>query len=256
MPKENFLMLSLDDPQTKDIANVVSNNSAKKILNYLAETQTSTESEIAKKLDLPLSTVHYNLKQLVKVGLVISDEYHYSQKGKEVDHYRLADKYIIIMPKKKDKTFRSQLRKILPVSFLSVGAAGAIYIYEHFTKAASFKAASSDLGLHIMADQPYEAVRSFSHAAEAANDTAIGAAGTLSNATFDAAPAVLEDSAYHIALDSAPESLMIISETAAHSSGLLSSISHLHYSIALWFLMGSLFAIMLYTLISWIKKEQ
>ena len=59
--------------------------------------------KLAKAMNLPLSTVHYNLQLLLKAGLVSADNYHYSEKGKEVLHYKLSNKYVIIAPKKTDK---------------------------------------------------------------------------------------------------------------------------------------------------------
>src|SRR3989344_4482463 len=126
MAKKNFLLLSLEDSKIKKISNVISNDSCRKILDYLSNKE-STESEIAEKLNIPISTVHYNLQQLMETGLINAEEFHYSQKGKEVSHYRLANKYIIIAPK---KTFgiKEKLKGLLPVGLISLGAAGIIQL--------------------------------------------------------------------------------------------------------------------------------
>ena len=87
MAKEKFLLLSLSESKTKELAQAVSNDTCRKILDYLADKEAS-ESELASKLDIPISTVHYNLQQLQKGGLVVVEEYHYSEKGKEVNHYK------------------------------------------------------------------------------------------------------------------------------------------------------------------------
>ena len=126
MADKKFLMLSLEDAATKKIANVVSNDTCKKLLDALSE-KDCAESELSKKLNLPISTVHYNLKQLVDVGLVSADEFHYSKKGKEMLHYKLANKYIIITPKAVTG-IKEKLRKILPVALISAGAAGVAQI--------------------------------------------------------------------------------------------------------------------------------
>ena len=124
MPNKNFLLMSLEDTKIKKISNVISNDSCRKILDYLS-TKEATESELAEKLQLPISTVHYNLQQLMETELISADEFHYSQKGKEVSHYRLANKYIIIAPK---KTFgiKEKLKNILPVLLIAGGAALAL----------------------------------------------------------------------------------------------------------------------------------
>ena len=98
MAKEKFVLVSLQEDKARQLAQLMTNESCRKILDYLAD-KNATESELAEKLDIPISTVHYNLKQLMQGGLVRADEFHYSEKGREVNHYRLANKYIIIAPK-------------------------------------------------------------------------------------------------------------------------------------------------------------
>lgn len=120
MQKKNFLLLSMEDAKIKKISNVISNESCRKILDYLSGKE-ATESELAEKLGIPISTVHYNLQQLVEAGLVDTPEFHYSKKGKEVNHYRLANKYIVIAPK---TTFgiKEKLKSIFPVVLIASGA--------------------------------------------------------------------------------------------------------------------------------------
>src|SRR3989344_7026415 len=128
MSKEKFVLLSLQEDKAKELAQVISNESCRKILDYLAENNDATASELAGKLQVPISTVHYNLKNLVAGGLVSSDEYHYSQKGKEVNHYKLANKYIIIA-QKSTHGIKEKLRAILPVALLGLAGAGMIQVY-------------------------------------------------------------------------------------------------------------------------------
>jgi DNA-binding transcriptional ArsR family regulator len=120
MAKENFLLVSLEESQSKQLAEVLNNNTSRKIINYLSLHDESTESEIAKKLSIPLSTVHYNLQKLKQAHLVEVEHFTYSKKGREVDHYKLANKYVIIIPKKV-KGIKSALRNILPVGLIILG---------------------------------------------------------------------------------------------------------------------------------------
>jgi len=76
-----------------------------------------TETDISKELKLPISTVHYNLSVLVKAKLVEAREFHYSEKGREVNHYSLANKLIIIAPSKMDDSTKDKLKNL----FLSIG---------------------------------------------------------------------------------------------------------------------------------------
>ena len=147
MPNKNFLLLSLEDEKIKKISNVISNESCRKILDFLS-TKEATESELASNLSIPISTVHYNLQQLIETGLISAEEFHYSKKGKEVSHYKLANKYIIISPK---KTFgiKEKLKSILPVVLIVSGVALAIqFISNYFLK--------SNLGV----SQPFMAAKS------------------------------------------------------------------------------------------------
>ncbi len=128
MAKENFVLVSLDDKKAKTVANVVGSETARKILDALAE-KDQTESELAKGLGMALSTVHYNLQQLVDAGLVVVEEFHYSKKGREVNHYKLANKYIIIAPKNTEG-LASKLKGILPLVALAGGAALVLNFFQ------------------------------------------------------------------------------------------------------------------------------
>ena len=123
MNKESILFLSLNESKSKKIAQVVQNDSCRRILDFLSNVKDSTETNISQKLGLALSTVHYNLKQLTESKLINIEEFHYSKKGKEVNHYSLANKYIIIAPSYSEG-FLEKLKKIIPalviVSFISL----------------------------------------------------------------------------------------------------------------------------------------
>ncbi|HYD03724.1 MAG TPA: winged helix-turn-helix domain-containing protein [Alphaproteobacteria bacterium] len=120
----NFLLISLEEKKAKKIAEAINNDTSRKILDALAKKE-YTESELSKALNIPISTIHYNLKQLMEANLVIVDEFHYSSKGKEVNHYKLANKYIILAPKSDDDgKFMEALKKIIPLSaFTAIGGA-------------------------------------------------------------------------------------------------------------------------------------
>ena len=144
MTKEKFLLVSLSENKAKQLAQVISNETCRKILDYLADKE-ATESELSKKLEVPISTVHYNLKQLQKGGLVVADEYHYSQKGKEVNHYKLANKYIIIAPKS-TYGIKEKLKSVLPVAIIIGAGAGLIRFFSGtFTKIGMSEPVSSQM---------------------------------------------------------------------------------------------------------------
>ncbi len=146
MAKENFLLVSLREAEAKKLAQVISNDTSRRILDHLASVKDDTETAIAKKLGLPISTVDYNLKALMQAKLIQADEFHYSEKGKEVNHYSLANKYVIIAPKNTPETLRDKLRKILPVALISVACAGLIQLVSLIAgRTGEFAAGSNEL---------------------------------------------------------------------------------------------------------------
>ena len=200
MANKNFLLLSLEDSKIKKVSNVISNDSCRKILDYLSSRE-ATESELAEKLNLPISTVHYNLQQLMETGLISADEYHYSKKGKEVSHYRLANKYIIIAPK---KTFgiKEKLKSILPVALIVSAAAGIIQLVTNYLSRTSI-----------------------------ATQEGIAAKSSVSGRTADAV------------------TLAAQAPVAAEATKTLTQ------NLAIWFLAGALFALIVYLIVSLIRKD-
>jgi len=128
MAKNKFLLLSLEDDSAKKIANTINNESARKILDYLAD-KDATESEIVKDLKLPASTVNYNIEQLLSAKLITWEKYHYSEKGKEVRHYSVANKFIIIAPKADKEGLLELLKKLSPAFLITLLGAGLIEYY-------------------------------------------------------------------------------------------------------------------------------
>jgi predicted transcriptional regulator len=96
---ERYIMFDLNDSRSYRIAEVMSNKTCKKILNLIAENELS-ESEIASKLNLPLNTVDYNIKNLVEAGMIEpAKNVLWSIKGRRVVKYRVSNKKIVISPK-------------------------------------------------------------------------------------------------------------------------------------------------------------
>lgn len=126
--EESFLLVSLEESKAKKLAQVISNDTSRKILDALAKGDL-TETQISKDLKIPISTVHYNLKALTDANLVKVEEFHYSEKGKEVNHYSLANKIIIIAPKE-TKGLKAALKKFLPLTLLAIGGSLLLYLIE------------------------------------------------------------------------------------------------------------------------------
>ena len=192
--------MSMEDSKIKKISNVISNESCRRILDYLANKE-ATESELALNLNIPISTVHYNLQQLMETSLIDANEYHYSEKGKEVSHYRLANKYIIIAPKK-TSGIKEKLKGIFPVVLIVGGAALAIQLSNNY-----FSGGNAISSARIASD-----------------------AGIAKTA---AAP-------------------MMIQETAVQAT---QQVQTSVPNIALWFLAGAIFALLVYFIISLLRKD-
>lgn len=131
---EKVVMLSLDDEKSKEISKVFSSDTARQILSFLASVDEASESEISEKLKIPISTVHYNIANLLNSGFVVSESFHYSEKGKTVEHYKVAEKVIMIVPSKKQKfsdILKSLLPAILSFAVVSIGS----FLFKIFSKA-------------------------------------------------------------------------------------------------------------------------
>ncbi|MEK6825474.1 MAG: beta-propeller domain-containing protein [Nanoarchaeota archaeon] len=97
---DKYLNIDLHDPRAAAIAEVLANKTCKKILDLLAEKEMS-ESDISNLLGIPLNTVGYNMKKLLESGLVVKTKtFFWSVKGKKIPTYRLANKKIVISPRR------------------------------------------------------------------------------------------------------------------------------------------------------------
>ena len=186
MPKKSFLLVSLKEDKAKELAQVISNDSCRKILDYLSEKQDATETELAKKLDIPISTVHYNMQQLMKAGIIAAEEFHYSQKGKEVNHYKLANKYIIIAPKT-THGIKEKLRSILPIAILSAAGALAIQLYNSFFRKTTF-GAMQEAAPAVMEEAVRDAAPLMEKAAEQGANAVIEAAPEVTQQVIQTQP--------------------------------------------------------------------
>ena len=131
MAKNKLLLVDLNDKKTKKLAETITSDTSRKILDYLAD-KDDTEQNMATALNIPISTIHYHLQKLVEASLVVVDEFHYSKKGREINHYKLANKYIIITPKKVTG-IKQKLKSILPVGLIILGVSGIIKLATQFT---------------------------------------------------------------------------------------------------------------------------
>ncbi len=109
---KSSISIDLDDPRTGQVAEALANKTCVKVLGLIAEEELR-EVDIANRLGLPLNTVEYNLKKLINVGLVEkSSNFFWSVKGKKTPVYRVANKKIVISP-------RRAIKGVVPAVLLS-----------------------------------------------------------------------------------------------------------------------------------------
>jgi DNA-binding transcriptional ArsR family regulator len=111
-----YLLISLEDEKIKALSEVLGNSTCKKIIDLLSEQELS-ETDISKKLKIPMNTAEYNLKKLIKSGLVEQKkEFFWSVKGKKIIQYRLSNKDILISSK---KSKYDSVKRFVPVVLIS-----------------------------------------------------------------------------------------------------------------------------------------
>jgi DNA-binding transcriptional ArsR family regulator len=119
---KKYLLVSMNDERIKEIAEIFGNKTCKKILDYLSNNEQASEKDLADALKVPINTVEYNLKKLLKTDLVEStSNFFWSKKGKKIVMYRLSNKSVIISPK--NFKISSKVKSILPVALISVALA-------------------------------------------------------------------------------------------------------------------------------------
>jgi len=217
MAKENFVLVSLKENKAKELAQVITNKSCRAILDYLAEKE-ATETELSKALEIPISTIHYNLQALMEGGLIVAEEFHYSEKGKEVLHYKLANKYIIIAPKTVHG-IKTKLKTILPVALILALVSAGIQIFSKFYQK----------GL-------YGFTQTFSRAAPAK---------TLADQELVRGTAAVAEAAAPVVNETVEEVVRtVVNEPSFWSN------------ITLWFVLGAVFTLILYFLIEKFRKKE
>ncbi len=126
---EKLLILPLNDKNSKEISQIISNDTARNILEAIASEPLSA-SEIAEKLSIPLTTVQYNLDKLNNAGLVKVERTKYSEKMKRVKIYAPQRKFVVIVPEKTDrKNVIAALKRYLTVIFFAVVGSGIIEFF-------------------------------------------------------------------------------------------------------------------------------
>jgi len=229
MGKEKFLLVSLEDSQAKQLAEVLSNETSRKIMNYLSEKDDATETQLAKALNIPLSTVHYNLQNLKEARLVDPETFHYSEKGREVDHYKLANKYVIITPKGV-KGIKTQLRQLLPVALTLAGMSVVLQIVQNMMSKSA-----------MVAQTAYQQV--------------VPVITPILSNVSDITQSFDQEGLDVISTLSTPSTAQYSAIKISPASQVAQTISTAEPNIALWFFLGGIAALAIYLIISRLRNK-
>jgi DNA-binding transcriptional ArsR family regulator len=124
MNESTYIMANLNDEQAEALGKIIANKTSRKILNLLAK-KPLTESDIARELKLPISTIDYNIKQLLKAKLIQTKDYFWSEKGNKMPIYSLSKKLVLIAPEGTN-VVRSRIKNLFPVLLITFGISVAI----------------------------------------------------------------------------------------------------------------------------------
>ena len=128
MTENKYIIISMDDPKTKHLADVLGNKTSKKIIDYLAEHSEASEKDIVDALRIPASTVEYNIGKLLKSGFVEKKKnFFWSKKGKKIVMYELSNKSILISP---NRGTSEKLKSLLPGFILTLTGTFAVWVFD------------------------------------------------------------------------------------------------------------------------------
>ena len=127
---EKVLILPLGE-ESKKVTKVLSNDSARQVLELLADKPMSA-SDIAEELEIPLTTTKYNLDALIDSGLIKVKETKWSVKGRKIKIYAPMRKLIVVVPDKTDKkSVADILQRYLAVLLGATGLSAIIeWLYQ------------------------------------------------------------------------------------------------------------------------------
>jgi len=95
----DYETIDINDERAKELAQILVNEKAIAILHLIEETPMSI-SEIARKLNLPISTVSYHIDKMMRVGLIEIAGKKYGKRLQEVKLYRASNRPILLVPRK------------------------------------------------------------------------------------------------------------------------------------------------------------
>ncbi|MBC2762134.1 MAG: winged helix-turn-helix transcriptional regulator, partial [ANME-2 cluster archaeon] len=256
---EKLLVLPLGD-ESKKITQVITNDTARHIMELLAEHSMSA-SDIAKHLDVPLTTIKYNLENLVDVGLAKIERIKYSEKGRQVKVYAPVRKLIVVVPEKLGSASITEiLKKYLGVILTAVFASGFIELLtSKFTLSKSMMPEGNAQRIIEEGSSMDSSMDFVDNVSGGAKDPIMGVVNDSAQKSFSNATAP--------DVSNIPEAAEMVTDMPSHIPTLyvepatlekgrstldLDFTSHL----GLWFLMGCLFMIALVMIVDYYRQKK
>jgi DNA-binding transcriptional ArsR family regulator len=111
---ENVMIIPLSSDKIKRIARALSNKTAVTILQKLVEKSMSA-TELSECLNMPLTTVKYNVDALLDAELIKVESVKFSRKRRDIKYYAPVKRALIFAPEKTEKGVIAFLKKVLPL---------------------------------------------------------------------------------------------------------------------------------------------
>lgn len=104
----DVVVIQPGDEQAQKIARAMASQTANAVIQAFGGGPL-TSSEVARRMKIPITTASYHIENLLAAGLIEVMETRWSEKGREVKVYGLANQVFIIAPPVSD--LRSVLKK-------------------------------------------------------------------------------------------------------------------------------------------------
>jgi len=279
--QDNRVLVLPVNGDSRKLTQVLSNETSLKILEILGKKSMSA-TNIAEELNLPLTTVKYNLDSLAESDLIKVKQIKWSQKGRQVKIYESVEKLIVLVPSRNpiDKlSIISLLQKYMGVIGAAFFAAAGIEYLSVYLRAKSIVDATAPLRMGItgpaneaypeamiMGDVENESLSPKAESYESTFDQAVPeeeamnaspetfagqqvmdgtGAENLSSGVGTASEAEIAEVSVPDTLDSTPELPAVPSEGLTHLGGIHGLYDTLSLHPGVWFLFGCIFVIFL-----------
>lgn len=122
---DNIKIMSTHDEKVKLVGEILSNDSSRKILNLLNDSNEMTINEIAQNTGLSLSLVTHHIKRMQSAQVIKVSRIGRSVKGHKMNYYSATNQSFLIVPSKEPvNSIRSSLKKFS--KFFAIGMAGFV----------------------------------------------------------------------------------------------------------------------------------